>query len=98
VLAALESAAGEANATVGQAAIAWVLAKRRPQVIPIVGARSAEQLVENLAAADVELSLEALAAIDEAAAPALGFPRSFLESDDVRGLIYGETWPLLELA
>jgi hypothetical protein len=33
--------------------------------------------------------------LDEAGAPSLGFPRSFLESDGVRRLIYGETWELL---
>ena len=30
--------------------------------------------------------------------PELGFPRAFLESDDVRELIYGETWRRLRLA
>ena len=32
------------------------------------------------------------AAIDAAGSERLGFPRDFLESDNVRGLIYGETY------
>ncbi|HEY2541857.1 MAG TPA: aldo/keto reductase, partial [Gaiellaceae bacterium] len=94
VLAAVEAVAAEADATPGQIAIAWL----RRRVIPIVGVRSAEQLRENLGALDVELTDEQIGRIDVAGAPALGFPRSFLESDGVRELIYGKTWPLLDLA
>jgi aryl-alcohol dehydrogenase-like predicted oxidoreductase len=98
VLAALEAAAAVAGATVAQTAIAWILARRRPSVVPILGARTAEQLAESLGAVEVELAPSSLGAIDAAGAPTLGFPRSFLESDDVRSLIYGETWALLDRA
>ena len=57
------------------------------------GAR--EQLADNLGALDVELTEIERARLDEAAPPSLGFPRSFLESDGVRDLIYGDTWNLL---
>ena len=63
--------------------------------MPILGVRSAEQLADNLGALDVELTETDRARLDEAAAPSLGFPRSFLESDGVRDLIYGDTWNLL---
>jgi diketogulonate reductase-like aldo/keto reductase len=79
-----------------QVAIAWLLAQRRPQVIPVVGARSAAQLEESLGATSLELTPEELASLGAAGAPALGFPRSFLESDNVRKLIYGDTWELIE--
>lgn len=92
VLAAVEAVAAETTATPGQVAIAWL----RRRVVPIVGVRSAAQLEENLGALEVDLSVEQVARIDEAGAPALGFPRSFLESDGVRELIYGITWPLLD--
>jgi aryl-alcohol dehydrogenase-like predicted oxidoreductase len=95
--AAVEEVADELATTPSRVAIAWILSRRRPDVIPIVGVRRADQLVENLAAANLDLSPGHLARLDEAAAPALGFPRSFLESDGVRELIYGETWPSLVL-
>jgi aryl-alcohol dehydrogenase-like predicted oxidoreductase len=93
VVTAVEEVAEEAGATPSQVAIAWVLRR----AIPIVGVRSASQLVENLGATSVTLSDGQIARIDAAGAPALGFPRSFLESESVRTLIYGTTWELLDL-
>jgi aryl-alcohol dehydrogenase-like predicted oxidoreductase len=80
-----------------QVAINWV----RQQdfgcpVIPIVGARSAEQLRANLGCLDFELEPELLARLAAASGFQLGFPRSFLESDHVRGLIFGETFTLTD--
>ena len=98
VIAALADVASELDATTGQVAIAWLLARNRPVVIPVLGARTAAQLRANLAAVDVRLSEEHFERIAAAGAPTLGFPRSFLESDDVRELIYGQTWHLLDLA
>jgi aryl-alcohol dehydrogenase-like predicted oxidoreductase len=95
-LEAVESVAGEVDATPGQVAIAWLLGQRRPSVVPIVGVRSSAQLGENLGAADLALSVDQLDRLDRAAAPQLGFPRAFLESEHVRGLIYGETWTRLQ--
>lgn len=92
VVASVASAAG---CTAAQAAIAWLLRRSAPEIVPIVGVRSVEQLEENLGALDVELTPSQRAALDAAAPPALGFPRSFLESDGVRDLIYGDTWNLL---
>jgi hypothetical protein len=63
--------------------------------VPILGVRSAEQLADNLGALDVELTETERAQLDDAAAPSLGFPRTFLESDGVRDLIYGDSWNLL---
>lgn len=92
VVAAVEQVSAESGATPGQVAIAWL----RRRVVPIVGVRTAAQLEENLGALTVDLSDEQIARIDEAGAQPLGFPRSFLESDGVRELIYGTTWPLLD--
>jgi aryl-alcohol dehydrogenase-like predicted oxidoreductase len=79
--------------TPAQAAIAWLLQRPAPPaVIPIVGARREEQIVENLGALGVRLDAEAVERLDEASRPRLGFPRDFLESSGVRGLIYGKTY------
>jgi aryl-alcohol dehydrogenase-like predicted oxidoreductase len=95
VLAALREVADEAGCTPAQAAIAWLLGREDPELVPIVGVRSVEQLEQNLGALGVRLTDDQRASLDEAGAPSLGFPRSFLESDGVRDLIYGDTWKLL---
>ena len=91
VIDALQQVAGELGCTAAQVAIAWLLQRRAPELVPIVGVRSAAQLEDNLGALEVELPPAAVALLDEAGAPSLGFPRSFLESDNVHELIYGET-------
>jgi aryl-alcohol dehydrogenase-like predicted oxidoreductase len=96
VLAALHGIADELACTPGQVALAWLLGRSEPELVPIVGVRSAAQLEENLGAVGVALDLAHVAALDAAGAPSLGFPRSFLESDNVRDLIYGDAWELLQ--
>jgi len=55
------------QATVARVALAWLLS--RPQVSTvIVGAKTQEQLADNLGAARLELSVEELAALDEVSA------------------------------
>jgi aryl-alcohol dehydrogenase-like predicted oxidoreductase len=93
VLDALTAVAREHGCTPAQVAIAWMLGRPRPPaVVPLVAATRGAQMVENLAAAELELGADELDAIDAAGAPRLGFPRSFLESSGVRQLIYGETY------
>jgi aryl-alcohol dehydrogenase-like predicted oxidoreductase len=87
--------ADELDALPAQVAIAWVRAQPW-HTIPIVGARSEAQLRENLGALEVELSQEQLERLDAAGEFRLGFPRDFLESDDVRGLIFGDTFELID--
>lgn len=53
------------NATVGQVALAWLLAQK-PWIVPIPGTRRIERLDENLGSADLELSDGDLAELDEA--------------------------------
>jgi aryl-alcohol dehydrogenase-like predicted oxidoreductase len=92
----LRDVAAEHDCTPAQAAIAWLLARTAPPaVIPILGARTEAQIVENLAGVDLTLDQEALARLDDAGRPQLGFPRSFLESRGVRELIFGSTYELL---
>jgi myo-inositol catabolism protein IolS len=58
----LRPMARERGVTLGQLALAWVIA--RPGVCAIAGARDAAQAIENAAAADVALSDEALTEMD----------------------------------
>ncbi|MCC6660389.1 MAG: aldo/keto reductase [Phycisphaerales bacterium] len=79
VIDALDRVAAEARATPSQVAIAWV--QQKPGVTStIIGARTIEQLRDNLAALDVRLTPEQLSALDEATTPDLNFPHQFLKN------------------
>jgi hypothetical protein len=59
-------------------------------------ARSEAQLRENLGALEIELSPDQLGRLDGVSDFRPGFPRDFLESDDVRELIFGDTFDLID--
>lgn len=61
----VETYAKEKDATPAQVSLAWMLAKK-PWIVPIPGSRKKSRLAENAAAADVVLSSDELAAIDNA--------------------------------
>jgi aryl-alcohol dehydrogenase-like predicted oxidoreductase len=87
--------AQEIGRSPAQVAINWVR-QQRGTIVPIVGARSETQMKDNLGCLDFELTTDQLARLAEASPIDLGFPRSFLESDGVRGLIFGETFGLID--
>jgi aryl-alcohol dehydrogenase-like predicted oxidoreductase len=55
------------NATVGQVALAWLLAQK-PWIVPIPGTRRLERLDENLGSTEIDLTPEDLAELDAASA------------------------------
>ena len=61
----LQKAAAEKGATPAQISLAWMLCKK-PWLIPIPGTRKLGRLIENLAAAEVTLSADEIAALDRA--------------------------------
>jgi len=67
VLAALRTVAAETHVSVARVALAWVLS--RPFVTSvIIGAKTKEQLVDNLAATELTLSKAQLELLDQASA------------------------------
>jgi aryl-alcohol dehydrogenase-like predicted oxidoreductase len=69
--------ATERNATPSSVALAWLLAK--PSVTSVIfGARSLEQVDENLAAADLKLTAADVAKLDEVSAMDFGYPYKFI--------------------
>jgi aryl-alcohol dehydrogenase-like predicted oxidoreductase len=64
----LEAIAKAKGITLGQLALAWVLAKGE-DVVPIPGTRRIAYLEENVAAVDIELTADEIALIDAAAPP-----------------------------
>ena len=88
---ALMALAKEIDRTPSQVALNW--GRQSPyRIIPILGARSEAQLMDNLGCLDFELSADELRRLDEASPIDLGFPHSFLGSDHVHRLIFGETY------
>jgi aryl-alcohol dehydrogenase-like predicted oxidoreductase len=61
----VRTVADRVGATVGQVALAWLLAQGR-SIVPIPGTRRLTRLQENIGAADVELSSADLTELDEA--------------------------------
>jgi aryl-alcohol dehydrogenase-like predicted oxidoreductase len=65
--------AAERGASPAQVALAWLL--ERPAVTSvIVGARTSEQLADNLGAADLSLTAEELARLEQVSRPPLLYP------------------------
>jgi aryl-alcohol dehydrogenase-like predicted oxidoreductase len=82
--------AKETGHTPAQVALAWTLLE--PAVTStILGARTLEQLEDNLGALEVTLSDDQRARLDAASAVDLGFPHRFLQSAMPRNVIYGGT-------
>lgn len=79
--------AKEINCSPAQVAIAWVLQKGK-NIIPIAGARNAEQLLDNLYATNIHLNDEILKQLDEASKIELGFPHDFLKGEGVQDILF----------
>lgn len=87
---ALQEIAQEIGRSPAQVAINWV--RQQANVIPILGARTKAQILDNLGALDFALTDEQLAQLGSVADFRPGFPLSFLTNDHVRGLIFGKTF------
>jgi aryl-alcohol dehydrogenase-like predicted oxidoreductase len=94
---AVAEVAVDVGATPAQVCIAWLLTRReRVNLVPLLGARTAAQLEENLGALEVQLTADALAKLEAESAIPLGFPSTFLADDDVVELIFGRTRRLID--
>ncbi len=92
---AVDAVADEIGRSSSQVAIAWV--RQQPGVIvPILGARSVDQLRDNLGALEVTLDAAHLTRLEEASAVEPGFPYDFLHSDHIRNIVYGGTYDRIE--
>ena len=80
--------ANECDATVAQIALAW-MRQQDARVIPLIGARTLEQLNDNLGCLDVELSEQHMQRLNIASSWKKPFPYNFLESADQQGRTYG---------
>lgn len=84
----MEGIAKELGTTVARVALSWV--QHRPGVSStIIGARTMEQLDDNIGALDVKLSAQQVAALDKASTPTLPFPADMLAA--VPAITFGGT-------
>ncbi|WP_449341295.1 aldo/keto reductase [Streptomyces canarius] len=80
--------AGEVDASPAQVALAWTLLN--PAVVsPVLGARTARQLEDNLGALDVVLGEEHIQRLDAVSRPEPLFPTAFISTPMVRDLMFG---------
>ena len=97
VLDVLSRVATELGTTPARAALAWVM--QRPAVAStIIGARTMEQMDDNLGALSIKLTPKQVKALDEVSQPKLNFPHDFLKGIGGFGYngstVNGETFPL----
>ncbi len=78
ILDVLATVAKEADTTIARAALAWV-AQRPGVASTIIGARTMEQLEDNIGALEVQLTADHINALNEVSKPKLNFPNDFLE-------------------
>ncbi|MFI2282789.1 aldo/keto reductase [Nocardia beijingensis] len=85
----VKQVAAEIGKTPSQVALAWTL--REPGVTsPIIGARTAAQLEDNLGALDVEFDAAQVARLEQASAVDLGFPHEFLNRPMTQSVTFGD--------
>lgn len=85
----VKSVAAEIGKSPAQTAIAWTLLN--PAVTaPIIGARTLQQLEDNLGALDVGFTADQRARLEEASDIELGFPHDFLARPMPREAIFGD--------
>jgi aryl-alcohol dehydrogenase-like predicted oxidoreductase len=92
VLDVLRPIAADNLVSVAQVALAWLLAQRHVTSV-IIGAKNQEQLLDNIAATELELSAEQIAAIDEASKLPSEYPQWMLarQSEDRLGQVHGKS-------
>lgn len=93
IAAEVVAVAREIGRPAAQVAVNWV--RQRDHgcvVVPVLGARDTEQLGVNLGCLEFELEAEQIARLEAVSASGPGFQRSFLESEGVRELIFGDTF------
>jgi aryl-alcohol dehydrogenase-like predicted oxidoreductase len=97
IAAEVAAVAEEVGRSSAQVAIGWIRQQRQwGVVIPIIGARTLAQLEDNLSCAELELSDEHLARLDDATRIELGFPHEFLTSPMAHSAVFGETFDSID--
>ncbi|TNF17617.1 MAG: aldo/keto reductase [Rhodobacteraceae bacterium] len=93
---AAQAVADDAGLSLRDVALRWLLrGEEAANVVPLIGARTAAQLGETLAAADGALERDVTDALSKATAPRLGFPHDLIASSYLRRFAFGKDNELL---
>lgn len=85
----LSDMAGQLGVTAAQLALAWLCQRGDGQTIPIIGARTVEQLDENLGCLGLALDAEQIQALDALSAPTPEYPAGLLENPMFESMMLG---------
>lgn len=86
---AFVAAASRAGCRPSTLALAWLMQRGSGNVIPIIGARTVDQLRENLACTDLRLQKEMITELDNLAPPAMNYPASLVYGEFFQDMMYG---------
>jgi len=84
----VKKVADKINQNPAAVALAWLLAKT-PHMVPVIGARTAQQVKEQLTCLDFTLPKEDLDHLDEISKIDLGFPFDFLSQEHMKNNLFG---------
>ncbi|BAU12831.1 aldo/keto reductase [Leptolyngbya sp. NIES-3755] len=79
-----------------QVALNWIR-HQSDGIIPIIGSRKLQQIQENIASLEFDLTPEQLKRLDDISSIELGFPHDFLKSDRVQNFAFGGVIKQLDL-
>ena len=96
IAAEVQEIAKEVGRSPSQVALNWVR-QQNGTVIPVVGARRVSQVRDNLSCLDFELTEDQLRRLHEVSKIELGFPHDFLGSASIKDLVFGDTYPSLDV-
>ncbi|MDJ0929470.1 MAG: aldo/keto reductase [Gammaproteobacteria bacterium] len=85
----LTAVAADLDCSPAQLALAWLRQRGEGRVVPIIGARNAAQLADNLGAVQLELPAETIAQLDELTAPEWRYPRTLLDGEFFQQMMFG---------
>lgn len=78
-----------------QISINWVR-QQKGVIVPLLGARTEAQILDNLKSLDFELNEDELKELDEISKVELGFPSQFIYNPASRKIVFGEVGDLIE--
>lgn len=85
----------EIGLTPSQVALNWVM-QQSGVIVPIVGARTVEQIKDNLGCLEISLTRPQVEKLTKDSQIKMGFPHEFLASDTIRDIIFGGTYDQID--
>jgi aryl-alcohol dehydrogenase-like predicted oxidoreductase len=87
---AVVEVAEKIGTTPSQVAMKWIM-QNHPKMVPIVGARKTEQIIDSLHSLEIEIPSKQMEKLEEASKVELGFPHEFYSKEPIKDIIYGGT-------